>query len=335
MPFYSTLAAKHADLQHRLGQHRAEHRRELHAGPERRAGAAARLRRAVGELVLGRLGARLRAPRHERLHRPARQQPGAEPRRQPHARPTATSAPCRSTCATATSADRRSARESNNAPGCMLDAPTYPFCNTNNTGTIVMFDPELQIPYSDSYTAAWQRQLDAGTSRFEARYLGTRSRDQWETLNYNEANIIENGFVDEFRQAQQNLQVEHRQRLRHDGPARVLVCLPRPGHGHEPAADLPRVLQRRAASRRRVTRRATLGAAGRARTSSTRSARTRRTCSRRRDEREHRPRGQRDAAAERDRRGSAGELLPRQPEHAGRRAGGARTAASRGTTRSS
>ncbi len=93
----------------------------------------------------------------------------------------------------------------NNAQGCMLDAPTYPLSNTNNTGAIVMFDPELQLPFSDTYTAAWQRQLGS-RMRFEVRYLGTRSRDQWETLNYNEANIIETNFVQEFANAQANLQ---------------------------------------------------------------------------------------------------------------------------------
>ena len=32
------------------------------------------------------------------------------------------------------------------------------------------------------------------------------SRDNWQTLNYNEFNIFENGFLNEFRQAQANLQ---------------------------------------------------------------------------------------------------------------------------------
>ena len=70
-----------------------------------------------------------------------------------------------------------------------------------------MFDPEMQIPYSDTYTAAWQRQL---TPELRGRSALPRVRaaaTQWETLNYNEANIIENGFLDEFRKAQQNLQV--------------------------------------------------------------------------------------------------------------------------------
>jgi hypothetical protein len=40
----------------------------------------------------------------------------------------------------------------------------------------------------------------------EVRYVGTRSRDNWSNLNYNEFDIVENGFVNEFRHAQANLQ---------------------------------------------------------------------------------------------------------------------------------
>jgi hypothetical protein len=39
----------------------------------------------------------------------------------------------------------------------------------------------------------------------EARYVGTRSLQSWQTYNYNEINIVENNFLNEFRTAQQNL----------------------------------------------------------------------------------------------------------------------------------
>jgi hypothetical protein len=94
--------------------------------------------------------------------------------------------------------------ESNNSPGCMLDRPVYPFYNTTDTGSITMFDPNIQVDYSDSFTAAWQRQLTRNFA-VEARYVGTRGRDFWAVQNYNETNIFENGFLDEFRLAQQNL----------------------------------------------------------------------------------------------------------------------------------
>jgi hypothetical protein len=73
------------------------------------------------------------------------------------------------------------------------------------TGDIMTFDPNLQTPYSQTWTAGWQRKL-TGDMAVEARYVGTRSLHSWQTYNYNETNIVENGFLDEFRRAQQNLQ---------------------------------------------------------------------------------------------------------------------------------
>ena len=43
----------------------------------------------------------------------------------------------------------------------------------------------------------------------EVRYVGTRGVNQWSTLNYNERNIIENGFLDEFKLAMTNLRANN------------------------------------------------------------------------------------------------------------------------------
>jgi hypothetical protein len=72
------------------------------------------------------------------------------------------------------------------------------------TGDIVVFDENLQVPYAQTWTAGWQRKLTADTV-VEARYVGTRSLQSWQTYDYNEINIVENGFLNEFRQAQANL----------------------------------------------------------------------------------------------------------------------------------
>jgi hypothetical protein len=56
-----------------------------------------------------------------------------------------------------------------------------------------------------TWTAGWQRKLTRDTV-VEARYVGTRSLQAWQTVNYNEINIVENGFLSEFRRAQANLQ---------------------------------------------------------------------------------------------------------------------------------
>ncbi|HVL66237.1 MAG TPA: TonB-dependent receptor [Vicinamibacterales bacterium] len=72
------------------------------------------------------------------------------------------------------------------------------------TGDIMTFDQNLQVPYSQTWTAGWQRKLTRDMA-IEARYVGTRSLQSWQTYDYNEINIVENGFLDEFRLAQQNL----------------------------------------------------------------------------------------------------------------------------------
>ena len=75
------------------------------------------------------------------------------------------------------------------------------------TGDITTFDPNLEVPYSQTWTAGWQRKL-TGDLAIEARYVGTRSLQSWQTYDYNdvEFNMAENGFFEEFQLAQQNLQ---------------------------------------------------------------------------------------------------------------------------------
>jgi hypothetical protein len=68
-----------------------------------------------------------------------------------------------------------------------------------------IFDPNLQVPWARTWTAGWQRKVSANMVA-EVRYVGTRAGDQWEDYDFNEINIVENGFLDEFRRAQQNLQ---------------------------------------------------------------------------------------------------------------------------------
>ena len=65
-----------------------------------------------------------------------------------------------------------------------------------------------------------------------------RAGDQWFDYNYNEINIIENGFLNEFRLAQQNLQANIAA-----GRGDTFRLLRR-RHRHGAAADLPGLLQR-------------------------------------------------------------------------------------------
>ncbi len=105
-------------------------------------------------------------------------------------------------------------------PAPFPSSPSYPMTDVV-TQDIRGFDPNIQVPYADSWSFGLQRSVGKDMA-FEIRYVGTRGRDQWRTLsngnngfnnttdigsfNYNEFNIVENRFIDEFRQAQRNLQ---------------------------------------------------------------------------------------------------------------------------------
>ena len=89
-------------------------------------------------------------------------------------------------------------------PGSFPEAPSYPFTGSVNDSINRFFDG-IQVPWAESVSVGLQRAL-GNTHAVEIRYVGTRSRDGWTTYNYNEANIVDNGFLDEFRAAQANLQ---------------------------------------------------------------------------------------------------------------------------------
>ena len=129
--------------------------------------------------------------------------------------------------------------------GCMLEAPEYPLTNNTATGQVAMFDPNLQIPFADTWTFGVQRAVDS-KSAISVRYIGTRSRDLWTEYNYNESNINENGFLDEFRNAQANLQAHIASVAAVHSAARCSFAYRGPGTGTVPLPDLPRVLHRHA-----------------------------------------------------------------------------------------
>ena len=85
----------------------------------------------------------------------------------------------------------------------------YPMSVPSPGSNVRVFDPNIKLPYAASYTFGWQRAL-AKTTSFEARFIHNDSYGRW-TLgdisqrNYNELNIVENKFINEFRVAQANL----------------------------------------------------------------------------------------------------------------------------------
>lgn len=89
-------------------------------------------------------------------------------------------------------------------PGTFPEAPVYPFAGSIND-SVNRFDNNIQVPWADSYSIGLQRALGRNHV-IEARYVGTRGRDVWTVYDFNETNIVENGFLAEFRNAQANLQ---------------------------------------------------------------------------------------------------------------------------------
>ncbi len=85
-------------------------------------------------------------------------------------------------------------------------SPNYPF-GGQTTDSASIFDPDLRVPYNQSWTLSLQREITKDMA-LEVRYVHTLNLQQWVAYNLNstENNILENGFLNEFKLAQANLQ---------------------------------------------------------------------------------------------------------------------------------
>ncbi len=72
--------------------------------------------------------------------------------------------------------------------------------------TVGTIDPNVRAPFVQTWSFGVQRELRPG-SVFEIRYVGNAGERLWHTYNVNEVNIFENGFLDQFKAAQNNLSV--------------------------------------------------------------------------------------------------------------------------------
>ena len=72
--------------------------------------------------------------------------------------------------------------------------------------TINGFDPTLRAPYTINWNIGVQRELRRDNV-LEVRYVGNQSHLAWRTSNLNEVNIFENGFLQEFKSAQNNYNI--------------------------------------------------------------------------------------------------------------------------------
>jgi hypothetical protein len=67
-------------------------------------------------------------------------------------------------------------------------------------------NPNIKMPYVEQWNVGIQRRLGSG-SVVEVRYVGNLSLHQWLSYNINEVNVLENGFLKEFQNAQANLRI--------------------------------------------------------------------------------------------------------------------------------
>jgi hypothetical protein len=83
-------------------------------------------------------------------------------------------------------------------------SPEYPMA-INFANGVNLFHPDFRTPFARSFSAGVQRKLSR-LMAIEIRYVGTRLVDGTTTEEWNEVNWTTNGFFDEFKLAQQNLQ---------------------------------------------------------------------------------------------------------------------------------
>jgi hypothetical protein len=84
-------------------------------------------------------------------------------------------------------------------------APESQFTFAGTIGVNGM-NPKIAMPYAQSWNIGIQREL--GPSRvLEIRYSGNRARNLWVAQNINEVNVVENGFLTQFKNAQANLKI--------------------------------------------------------------------------------------------------------------------------------
>lgn len=85
----------------------------------------------------------------------------------------------------------------------LSDAENY-FTNPNNG--LWAIDQNLRIPYVQQWNLGFEREILPNTA-LEFRYQGNHAVKVWRANNFNEVNIFENGFLDEFLAAQNNLAI--------------------------------------------------------------------------------------------------------------------------------
>lgn len=88
----------------------------------------------------------------------------------------------------------------------VANASDFTFFNGQFGNGINGFGRNIGQPYTFSWTVGIQRKFGA-TRALEVRYTANSTKNQWISYNINEVNIFENGFLQEFINAQNNLAI--------------------------------------------------------------------------------------------------------------------------------
>ena len=97
------------------------------------------------------------------------------------------------------------------AAGVNLTTPVFSIPITDRQNNLINptnglwgIDPNLRVPYVQQWSAGFEREILPNTA-LEVRYVGNHAVKVWRAVDYNEVNIFENGFLQEFLNAQRNL----------------------------------------------------------------------------------------------------------------------------------
>ena len=85
-------------------------------------------------------------------------------------------------------------------------AKTLPASTLTFGNSFFAMNPNIRQPYVENWNFGIERQLARG-SALEVRYVGNEAHHTWFSENLNEVNIFENGFLTEFKNAQNNLTI--------------------------------------------------------------------------------------------------------------------------------
>ena len=90
-------------------------------------------------------------------------------------------------------------------PPNFVRTPTFPIQASLTAGNdINVFTQDIKIPYVRTWSLGLARSVGQDMA-VEVRYTGNQAKNSWDTENWNLTNIVENGFLDEFKLAQGNL----------------------------------------------------------------------------------------------------------------------------------